>query len=36
MGEHDDLLERFQPALRYDSNEQFFADDAAHAGSKRA
>ena len=29
MGEHDDLLERFQPALRYDSNEQFFADDAA-------
>ena len=29
MGEHDDLLERFQPALRYDSNEQFFADSAA-------
>jgi hypothetical protein len=29
MGAHDDLLERFQPALRYDSNEQFFADDAA-------
>jgi hypothetical protein len=28
MGEHDDLLRRFQPALRYDSNEQFFADDA--------
>jgi hypothetical protein len=29
MAEHDDLLKRFQPALRYDSNEQFFADDAA-------
>jgi hypothetical protein len=29
MGEHDDLLRRFQPALRYDSNEQFFADSAA-------
>ncbi len=29
MGEHDDLLTRFAPALRYDSNEQFFADDAA-------
>ena len=29
MGEHDDLLKRFQPALRYDSNEQFFADSAA-------
>jgi hypothetical protein len=29
MGDHDDLLARFQPALRYDSNEQFFADDAA-------
>jgi hypothetical protein len=29
MGEHDDLLRRFSPALRYDSNEQFFADDAA-------
>jgi len=29
MGDHDDLLIRFQPALRYDSNEQFFADDAA-------
>jgi hypothetical protein len=26
---HDDLLRRFQPALRYDSNEQFFADSAA-------
>ena len=29
MGEHDDLLRRFAPALRYDSNEQFFADSAA-------
>lgn len=29
MGEHDDLLARFQPALRYDSNEQYFADSAA-------
>ena len=29
MGAHDDLLERFAPALRYDSNEQFFADSAA-------
>ncbi|HTN24046.1 MAG TPA: hypothetical protein VL120_08675 [Solirubrobacteraceae bacterium] len=29
MGKHDDLIARFQPALRYDSNEQFFADDAA-------
>jgi hypothetical protein len=29
MGEHDDLLRRFQPALRYDANEQFFADSAA-------
>ena len=29
MGEHDDLLRRFQPALRYDSNEPFFADSAA-------
>jgi len=29
MGTHDDLLKRFAPALRYDSNEQFFADDAA-------
>ena len=29
MGAHDDLLKRFQPALRYDSNEQFFADSAA-------
>ena len=29
MGEHDGLLRRLQPALRYDSNEQFFADSAA-------
>jgi hypothetical protein len=29
VGAHDDLLARFQPALRYDSNEQFFADCAA-------
>ncbi len=29
MTEHDGLLERFQPVLRYDSNEQFFADSAA-------
>ena len=29
MSEHDELLRRFQPALRYDSNEQFFADSAA-------
>jgi hypothetical protein len=29
MAEHDDLLKRFQPAVRYDSNEQFFADSAA-------
>ena len=29
MGKHDDLLRRFQPMLRYDSNEQFFADSAA-------
>jgi hypothetical protein len=29
MGEHDELLRRFAPALRYDSNEQFFADSAA-------
>jgi hypothetical protein len=26
---HDELLKRFQPHLRYDSNEQFFADSAA-------
>lgn len=29
MAQHDDLLRRFQPAVRYDSNEQFFADSAA-------
>ena len=29
MGEHDELLARFAPALRYDANEQFFADSAA-------
>ncbi len=29
MAEHEDLLRRFQPRLRYDSNEQYFADDAA-------
>lgn len=29
MGAHDDLLTRFAPVLRYDSNEQFFADSAA-------
>ena len=28
MPGHDNLLERFQPVLRYDSNEQFFADSA--------
>jgi hypothetical protein len=28
VGAHDDLLKRFQPVLRYDSNEQFFADSA--------
>ena len=28
MPDHDDLLKRFQPVLRYDSNEQFFADSA--------
>jgi hypothetical protein len=28
MGDHNDLLRRFQPVLRYDSNEQFFADSA--------
>jgi hypothetical protein len=26
MGEHDDLLRRSTPRLRYDSNEQYFAD----------
>jgi hypothetical protein len=29
VGDHDELLKRFRPALRYDSNEQFFADSAA-------
>ena len=29
MATGEDLLARFQPALRYDSNEQFFADSAA-------
>jgi hypothetical protein len=29
MGAHDDLLRLHQPRLRYDSNEQFFADSAA-------
>ena len=28
MGDHGALLKRFQPVLRYDSNEQFFADSA--------
>jgi hypothetical protein len=28
MPEHDDLLRKHQPVLRYDSNEQFFADGA--------
>jgi hypothetical protein len=28
MPSNDDLLKRFQPVLRYDSNEQFFADSA--------
>lgn len=28
MAQHDDLLKRFQPVLRYDSNEQYFADSA--------
>jgi len=28
MAAHEDLLTRFQPVLRYDSNEQFFADSA--------
>jgi hypothetical protein len=28
MGDHDDLLRRFQPGMRYDSMEQFFADSA--------
>ena len=25
MSEHDDLLRRYTPRLRYDSNEQYFA-----------
>ena len=29
MADHDDLLKRFAPLLRYDSNEQYFADSAA-------
>jgi hypothetical protein len=29
MSEHDDLLRRFLPRLRYDSNEQYFADSPA-------
>ena len=29
MGEHDELLRRFTPRLRYDSNEQYFADSPA-------
>src|SRR5438552_37275 len=29
MGAHDDLLRRFQPLLRYDSIEQYFADSPA-------
>jgi hypothetical protein len=29
MADHDDLLTRFQPVLRYDSNEQYFVDSAA-------
>ena len=29
MGEHDELLRRFSPRLRYDSNEQYFADSPA-------
>jgi len=28
MADHNELLRRFQPVLRYDSNEQFFADGA--------
>jgi hypothetical protein len=28
MPAHDELLRKFQPVLRYDSNEQFFADGA--------
>jgi hypothetical protein len=29
MGDHDDLLRRHQPGLKYDSMEQFFCDSAA-------
>jgi hypothetical protein len=29
MGDHDDLLRRHQPGLRYDSMEQYFCDNAA-------
>ena len=29
MGEHDDLLRRHQPGLKYDSMEQYFCDSAA-------
>jgi predicted component of type VI protein secretion system len=29
MGEHDDLLHRHQPGLKYDSMEQYFCDSAA-------
>ena len=29
VSEHDELLRRFLPRLRYDSNEQYFADSAA-------
>jgi len=28
MADHDDLLKRFTPLLRYDSNEQYFVDSA--------
>jgi hypothetical protein len=28
MGEHDDLLKRHQPGMKYDSMEQYFADSA--------
>lgn len=28
MAEHDDLLKRFAPRMRYDSNEQYFVDSA--------
>ena len=29
MGDHDELLRRYTPRLRYDSNEQYFADSPA-------